>query len=65
MTAPTLTDELAEALEGLLESVAIGPLDAAAKYGPDFDWHGFTLEKAHIALAAIRKYRAAKAEDTP
>lgn len=46
--------DLLDALKTTLETFSLGPLGAAAKYGPDFDLRGLeadTLTKAHDAIA--------------
>ena len=65
MTTPTLTDELAVALEGLLEidpawrTHPMGPPDSGARFLNDAK-----IVVEDKALDALDKYRAAKAEDT-
>jgi hypothetical protein len=48
---------LVAALEALLEALELGPLECAAKYGPDVDHREFELravEKARAALALAK-----------
>ena len=51
-------DDLVKALEGLHEAIALGPLDAAAKYGPDFDPQANLEHWGRVAVAALAQARA-------
>ena len=46
---------LVEALADLYEAIALGPLDAAAKYGPDFDIQANLEAKAEVARAVLAR----------
>ena len=48
-------DELVAALEGLHEAIALGPLEAASMYGPDFDVDANLQDKAIQARAILAK----------
>lgn len=41
------------ALHGLLDAFSLGPLDAAAKYGPDFDLRAHEENAVSVARAAL------------
>jgi hypothetical protein len=44
---------LVEALEALFEALELGPLECAAKYGPDMDHREFESRAAEKARAAL------------
>ena len=50
-------EALATALEQLYEFLALGPIEAAAKFGPDFDLKQYGVECAAKAEAALAQHR--------
>ena len=48
---------LVEALDGLLDALAMGPLDLAAKYGPDAHPDEAVVDAAHNAAAVLARIR--------
>lgn len=48
-------DALVEAASRFLEAMSLGPLNAAAKYGPDFDLRQYELDTAEALSAALAK----------
>lgn len=47
--------DLLEALKGYRDALLMGPLDIAAKYGPDFNPDDVVIEADKVACAAIAK----------
>ncbi|MDH3376199.1 MAG: hypothetical protein OEQ39_04425 [Gammaproteobacteria bacterium] len=49
--------ELAEKAEALIGALSIGPLAAAAKYGPDFDLEQHIIDTADHVIVALSRVR--------
>ena len=61
--AEALNRGMRKAAKGLLDILQLGPLDAAAQYGPDFDLRQGTIDAADKVRAVLKKAQPTEATE--